>query len=94
MFFQIAAVPLPTSTTAVDSPEDTILQTGRLFVRNLPFTSTDEEVSAHFAAHGEVAQVSRIICFGSANEIVLWSFFVMINLIGTSEPRTIVLVMC
>jgi len=35
----------------------TILQTARLFLRNLAFTCTEEEVRDHFQEHGEIAQV-------------------------------------
>lgn len=42
-----------------DTDAKTVLETGRLFVRNLPYTATTEELDSLFAPHGEVSQVSR-----------------------------------
>lgn len=39
---------------------DTIMESGRLFVRNLPFTATEDELESFFAAYGPVAQVRRM----------------------------------
>jgi multiple RNA-binding domain-containing protein 1 len=39
--------------------EETILRTGRLFVRNLTFTCTEEELRGLFQSFGAVSQVSR-----------------------------------
>jgi len=36
---------------------EAVAETGRLFVRNLPFTATEEEVAAHFAPYGNLAGV-------------------------------------
>ena len=36
---------------------EAVAETGRLFVRNLPFTATEEEVAAHFAPYGALAGV-------------------------------------
>ena len=41
-----------------DPTKATILQTSRLFVRNLPFTCTDAELQAVFTPFGDVSQVS------------------------------------
>lgn len=38
---------------------DTIMSSGRLFVRNLPFAANEAEIEAHFSGHGPVKQVSR-----------------------------------
>ena len=44
--------------TAAAVPEDAdVGETGRLFVRNLPYTATDEELQAHFARWGATAEV-------------------------------------
>ncbi|EPS58047.1 hypothetical protein M569_16770, partial [Genlisea aurea] len=46
------------------SPEkknDGILESGRLFIRNLPYTATEEEVELHFAKYGTVSQVHIVI---------------------------------
>lgn len=39
---------------------DTIMQFGRLFVRNLPFSATEDELESFFGAYGPVAQVRRM----------------------------------
>ncbi|KAI0689011.1 hypothetical protein BC835DRAFT_1283850 [Cytidiella melzeri] len=44
-------------TSADDDITLSIRQTGRLFLRNLPFASTEEELQAWFEPHGQVAQV-------------------------------------
>lgn len=36
---------------------DTIMQSGRLFVRNLPFSATEDELDTFFSTYGPVAQV-------------------------------------
>lgn len=36
---------------------DAIMQSGRLFVRNLPFEASEEEVEEYFSRYGEIAQV-------------------------------------
>lgn len=36
---------------------DTIMESGRLFVRNLPFSATEDEVAAFFESYGSVEQV-------------------------------------
>lgn len=40
---------------------DTIMTTGRLFVRNLPFGAQEDEIEAFFSHFGEVSQVSTSI---------------------------------
>lgn len=42
----------------LDPIKETILQTARLFVRNLAFTCTDDELRELFQTFGEVSQVS------------------------------------
>ena len=34
------------------------MTTGRLFVRNLPFSAKEEELEAYFSRYGDVSQVS------------------------------------
>lgn len=36
---------------------ETILETGRLFLRNLPFSATAEDLEGLFGSHGHVEQV-------------------------------------
>lgn len=43
---------------AVISDEETILESGRLFLRNLAFSVTEEEIRALFEPFGNIAQVS------------------------------------
>lgn len=42
----------PTSDGGID-----VMETGRLFLRNLPFTATDEEIRDEFSRFGEVTEV-------------------------------------
>lgn len=39
---------------------DTIMSSGRLFVRNLPFAATEGELNVHFVPYGPVKQVSTL----------------------------------
>ena len=41
-----------------DDTKETILRTSRLFVRNLAFSCTDEELAVLFKPFGEISQVS------------------------------------
>lgn len=47
-----------------DPTEETILHTARLFVRNLTFTCTEEELRELFQSFGIVSQVSRTLLLG------------------------------
>ncbi|KAI3824603.1 hypothetical protein L1987_06067 [Smallanthus sonchifolius] len=57
----------PDETDAVDDPsssledEDDVLQTGRLFVRNLPYTATEDDLQEHFSKFGSVSQVHLVV---------------------------------
>ena len=42
-----------TRTLKEDEEEEDVAESGRLFVRNLPYTSTEEEINELFAKHGE-----------------------------------------
>ncbi|KAI8568595.1 hypothetical protein RHMOL_Rhmol02G0213000 [Rhododendron molle] len=44
----------------VDTKKD-VLETGRLFVRNLPYTATEDELEEHFRKLGNVSQVHLVI---------------------------------
>ncbi|KAH7839984.1 hypothetical protein Vadar_010969 [Vaccinium darrowii] len=44
----------------IDANKD-ILETGRLFVRNLPYTATEDELEEHFRQLGNVSQVHLVI---------------------------------
>ena len=44
-----------------DDTKETILQTSRLFVRNLSFSCTDDELAELFKPFGEISQVSFFV---------------------------------
>lgn len=50
-------------TTDENPDKATILATSRLFVRNLAFSCTDEELRQLFEPYGHIAQVSLRTCF-------------------------------
>ncbi|XP_024962109.1 multiple RNA-binding domain-containing protein 1 isoform X1 [Cynara cardunculus var. scolymus] len=41
--------------------EDDVLQTGRLFVRNLPYTATEDDLREHFSKFGSVSQAHLVV---------------------------------
>ncbi|KAK2983307.1 hypothetical protein RJ640_011630 [Escallonia rubra] len=41
--------------------EKEVLETGRLFVRNLPYTATEDELEEHFSKLGNVSQVHLVV---------------------------------
>ncbi|XP_060195595.1 uncharacterized protein LOC132624868 [Lycium barbarum] len=49
----------PLSSVKDENEED--LESGRLFVRNLPYTTTEEELEEHFRAFGNVSQVHIVV---------------------------------
>lgn len=49
----------PSSSVKDEKEED--LESGRLFVRNLPYTTTEEELEEHFRAFGNVSQVHIVV---------------------------------
>ncbi|CAH1429648.1 unnamed protein product [Lactuca virosa] len=57
----------PNETDEVDEPsssledEDDVLQTGRLFVRNLPYTATEDDLREHFSKFGSVSQAHLVV---------------------------------
>ncbi|KAL8236003.1 hypothetical protein R6Q59_017084 [Mikania micrantha] len=57
----------PNETDDVDEPsssledEDDVLQTGRLFVRNLPYTATEDDLRDHFSKFGSMPQVHLVV---------------------------------
>lgn len=62
---EISSVPIvdnieteePVITNANESPEQRIAETGRLFVRNLPFTCAEDDLKTHFEKYGPVSEV-------------------------------------
>jgi len=72
------------SKAEVDAEIEEIRKSARLFLRNLPYTTTEEELWQAFEPFGELEEVLY-----SPNFVALYSLFltlrsVMINLIGTS----------
>lgn len=43
------------------SSTEAVLDTGRLFVRNLPFTTTEDELQEHFEKYGNISQVHIVV---------------------------------
>lgn len=58
---------------------DTIMESGRLFVRNLPFSATEDEVASFFASFGEVEQVCLLTVYQHSGR------YKMTDRIGTTE---------
>ena len=52
-----------------DDAKETILQTSRLFVRNLSFSCTDEELADLFKPFGEISQVSFLSFLSSSRTL-------------------------
>ncbi|XP_035022008.2 probable RNA-binding protein 19 [Hippoglossus stenolepis] len=46
-----------TRTLKEDEEEEDVAESGRLFVRNLPYTCTEEEINELFAKHGPISEV-------------------------------------
>ncbi|RYG42820.1 hypothetical protein EON68_01320 [archaeon] len=55
-----AAAPAAAAAAEEEEEEPDVGESGRLFVRNLPFTCVDEDVSAYFAKWGKVAEVKLV----------------------------------
>ncbi|GJS99589.1 multiple RNA-binding domain-containing protein 1 isoform X1 [Tanacetum coccineum] len=56
----------PNKTDDVDQPssvqdDDDVKKTGRLFVRNLPYTATEDDLREHFSKFGTVAQAHLVV---------------------------------
>lgn len=52
--------PAPDREAPKDPTKETILQTARLFVRNLAFSCTDADLLELFSPFGEISQVSSV----------------------------------
>jgi multiple RNA-binding domain-containing protein 1 len=48
-------------TSAKLEDENQVLETGRLFIRNLPYTATEDELAEHFSRFGNISQVHLVI---------------------------------
>ena len=66
-----------------DPTKETILQTSRLFVRNLAFSCTDDELRDLFLPFGEINQVRHSLSYSSQSGDARK----MTNYIGTSDLR-------
>lgn len=54
---------MPPAELPKDPTKETILQTSRLFVRNLAFSCTDADLVEFFSPFGEISQVSTLVLF-------------------------------
>ena len=52
----LSSKPLPTPTNTSSNDED-VIEEGRLFIRNLPYSCTEEEISAYVSQYGEIADL-------------------------------------
>ena len=52
----LSCKPLPTPTSTPSNDED-VIEEGRLFIRNLPYSCTEEEISAYVSQYGEIADL-------------------------------------
>lgn len=63
---------------------ETIAHSGRLFVRNLPYSATEDELRQHFAQYGELQEViNHFPCTHFPKQQRCWVYG-MTNLIGTT----------
>lgn len=53
-----------------DEEEEDVAESGRLFVRNLPYTCTEEEIKELFAKHGELTETFRHIQVHAVNSLL------------------------
>ncbi|XP_020554084.1 multiple RNA-binding domain-containing protein 1 isoform X2 [Sesamum indicum] len=44
-----------------ENKNEEVLESGRLFIRNLPYTATEEELEEHFSKYGTISQVHIVI---------------------------------
>ena len=52
----LSSKPLPTTTNTSSNDED-VIEEGRLFIRNLPYSCKEEEISAYVSQYGEIADL-------------------------------------
>ena len=55
---------------ATDNAVEAISKTSRLFVRNLPFSATEEEIRGAFEEHGTLQEVSGSLCEFSLSSLI------------------------
>ncbi|KAG8800509.1 histone H2A [Serendipita sp. 398] len=72
----------PTGEVSSDPTREAILSNGRLFVRNLAFSCTEQELSTHFATFGEIEQVRCPLSGLFSRRVFLC---MMSNYIGTTD---------
>lgn len=49
------------SSSTLEDKKDEMLESGRLFVRNLPYAATEEELEEHFKKYGTVSEVHLVV---------------------------------
>ena len=52
----LSSKPLPTPTSTPSNDED-VIEEGRLFIRDLPYSCKEEEISAYVSQYGEIADL-------------------------------------
>lgn len=62
--------PRPARVQDGETPADVIERTRRLFVRNLPYNATEDDLRAHFGAYGSLEEVSKGVKTSSPNFFV------------------------
>lgn len=54
--------------------EESIAESGRIFIRNLPFLTTEEELQTIFEKYGEILIFKQIFYYNSSNFICIFEF--------------------
>lgn len=81
--------PTSTNVTPLEAPEDSSA-TGRLFIRNLPYSVAEDELRAHFAPYGELEEVSLLSSYDRCRKLLCYDL-VMNILIGTPYAMHVML---
>ena len=81
--------PATANVSTLERPEDNSI-TGRLFVRNLPYSIAEDELRAHFASYGELEEVSVLFSMNRHQQSLCYDL-VMNILIGTAYAMHVML---
>lgn len=85
----IQETPTSTNVTTLKAPEDSS-GTGRLFIRNLPYSVAEDELRAHFAPYGDLGEVSLLFSHDRYGKSLCYDL-VMNILIGTAYAMHVML---
>lgn len=58
-----------------DEEEEDVAESGRLFIRNLPYTCIEEDIQELFSKHGELKNIQLLIYYTSF--ILSWSIIIL-----------------